>query len=178
MDNIKVHDKWFKPYLTAEEIALAVKRIAAEISHDFRGRTPLFIAVLNGSFIFAADLLRNLDFSCELSFVKLVSYQDTSSSGHVQELIGLKEEVRDRHVILLEDVVETGLTLSTLRNRLLLQSPAEIKIAALLYKPVHFKGNFDIDYLGFEIPDDFIVGYGLDYNGHGRNLSQIYQISV
>ncbi|MEI6576056.1 MAG: hypoxanthine phosphoribosyltransferase [Bacteroidota bacterium] len=176
MNEIIIHDKHFKPYISPEEIALALKRMAAEISFDFKGKNPLFIAVLNGSFVFAADLLRDLDFSCELSFVKLVSYLDTKSTGEVKELIGLKEDIKDRHVVIVEDIVETGQTLALLKRKLSACQPASVKIATLLFKPYHFKESFDIDYLGFEIPEAFIVGYGLDFNGHGRNLKGIYQI--
>lgn len=176
MESIFISNKNFKPYLTEEEIALTVKRMAAEISRDFKGKNPIFVAILNGSFIFASDLLRQLDFDCELSFVKLMSYQDTHSTGIVSELIGLKENIHGRHVVILEDIVETGRTISTLLKILSAHNPAVIKIASLLVKPHLFKEDVTIDYQGFEVPDYFIVGYGLDYNGYGRNFPDIYQI--
>lgn len=176
MESILISDKYFKPYLSSEEIALTVSRMAAEITHDLKGKNPVFVAILNGSFVFASDLLRQLHFHCEISFVKLMSYQDTQSTGVVTELIGLKENILGRHVVILEDIVETGQTISMLLKKLSVLKPAAIKIASLLIKPHLFKEDFSVDFLGFEIPDRFIVGYGLDYNGHGRNLPDIFQI--
>jgi hypoxanthine phosphoribosyltransferase len=176
MDEVIIHGKHFRYYINPDEIALAIRRIASEITRDYQGKNPLFIAVLNGSYVFTADLLRNLDFSCELSFVKLVSYQDTQSTGVVNELIGLKENINGRYIVILEDIIETGLTIATLKKQLILHQPAGIRIASLLVKPHLLKEEFNIDYQGFEVPDAFIVGYGLDYNGQGRNLPGIYQI--
>jgi len=176
MENILINDKHFKRYLSSEDIALTVSRMAAEISRDYRESRPLFIAVLNGSFIFAADLLRKLDFNCELSFVKMASYENTQSSGNVKQLIGLKEDVSKRQIVILEDIVETGKTMAAVRTSLAMQHPASLRIASLFVKPQLFCEDFSVDYQGFEIPDHFIVGYGLDYNGHGRNLPDIYQI--
>jgi hypoxanthine phosphoribosyltransferase len=177
MQQITIQDKVFRPYLNEEVIMEVVSRLSTSLSKDYAGKNPLFLVVLNGSFIFAADLLRKMTIECELSFVKLSSYEGISSSGSIKQLIGLNEALTDRHIIVVEDIVDTGTTLAYLLQELNKRKVASVKIASLLFKPAAFKKSFVIDYIGLEIPNDFIVGYGLDYNGLGRNLKDIYVIS-
>lgn len=177
MDKIKVRDREFAVSIPEEKIKARVAEIAAQISHDLEGKRPLFLAVLNGSFVFAADLLRDIDTPCEISFVRMASYEGTSSTGDVKQLIGLKEDIKDRTVVIVEDIIDSGLTMVHLLDLLKEKQPADIKIAALLVKPGNLKVNLDIPYCCFEIPNDFIVGYGLDYDGEGRNLPSIYTVT-
>lgn len=177
MDKIKVRDREFAISIPEEKIKARVAEIAAQISHDLEGKRPLFLAVLNGSFVFAADLLRGIDTPCEISFVRMASYEGTSSTGDVKQLIGLKEDIKDRTVVIVEDIIDSGLTMVHLLDLLKEKQPADIKIAALLVKPGNLKVNLDIPYCCFEIPNDFIVGYGLDYDGEGRNLPSIYTVT-
>jgi hypoxanthine phosphoribosyltransferase len=176
MNSIRVHDKYFVPYLSAQTIGEKVKELAARISNDYKGKRPLIVAVLNGSFLFAADLFRNLNIEAEISFIKLASYKGTSSSGNVITAIGLEESLHGRHIILLEDIIDTGKTLHDFMPQLDHQGPASIKIAALLTKPEALKYPVHADYTGFAIPNKFVVGYGLDYDGLGRNIPEIYQL--
>lgn len=178
MHSIRVHDKNFVPYLSAAVIGDRVRELAIEISRDYAGKKPLFLAVLNGSFLFAADLFRNLEIEAEISFIKLASYKGTTSSGNVITAIGLEESLHGRHVILLEDIIDTGKTLHSFMPQLEHQSPASIKVAALLTKPEALQLPVKADYLGFSIPDKFVVGYGLDYDGLGRNIPEIYQLEA
>jgi len=178
MSSIQVHDKVFIPFLNAAAIAERIAELARRIEQDYAGKKPLFLAVLNGSFLFAADLFRQLQIDAEISFIKLASYKGTSSTGNVITAIGLEESVFERHVILLEDIVDTGKTLHEFIPGLQQQQPASIKIAALLAKPIALKYPVHPEYLGFEIPDKFVVGYGLDYDGLGRNLPEIYQLKA
>lgn len=177
MDKIKVRDREFAVSIPEEKIKARVAEIAAQISHDLEGKRPLFLAVLNGSFVFAADLLRGIDTPCEISFVRMASYEGTSSTGDVKQLIGLKEDIKGRTVVIVEDIIDSGLTMVHLLGLLKEKQPADIKIAALLVKPGNLKVNLDIPYCCFEIPNDFIVGYGLDYDGEGRNLPSIYTVT-
>lgn len=177
MDKIKVRDREFAVSIPEEKIKARIAEIAAQISHDLEGKRPLFLAVLNGSFVFAADLLRGIDTPCEISFVRMASYEGTSSTGDVKQLIGLKEDIKDRTVVIVEDIIDSGLTMVHLLDLLKEKQPADIKIAALLVKPGNLKVNLDIPYCCFEIPNDFIVGYGLDYDGEGRNLPSIYTVT-
>ena len=177
MDKIKVRDREFAVSIPEEKIKARVAEIAAQISHDLEGKRPLFLAVLNGSFVFAADLLRGIDTPCEISFVRMASYEGTSSTGDVKQLIGLKEDIKDRTVVIVEEIIDSGLTMVHLLDLLKEKQPADIKIAALLVKPGNLKVNLDIPYCCFEIPNDFIVGYGLDYDGEGRNLPSIYTVT-
>ncbi|MEN9371792.1 MAG: hypothetical protein RL463_761 [Bacteroidota bacterium] len=174
--NKQILDKSFKPYLTQSNIAQAIERIANEINQDFKDKNPLFIAILNGSFIFAADLFKKINIPAEISFIKLASYQGTKSTGNVITAIGLETDLYDRNVIVLEDIIDTGKTLSAFLPQLEHQQPKSLKVCALLHKKEATQYPINIDYLGFEIPDLFVVGYGLDYNGFGRNLDQIMQI--
>jgi len=176
MHTIQVHDKKFVPYLSAQAIGEKVRELAARISEDYKGKRPLFLAVLNGSFLFAADIFRNLEIEAEISFIKLASYKGTTSSGNVITAIGLEESLHDRHVILLEDIIDTGKTLHEFLPQLEHQGPASIRIAALLTKPEALKYPVHADYTGFAIPNKFVVGYGLDYDGLGRNIPEIYQL--
>ena len=177
MSVIEVNGKQFQPYLTAEEIDKEVKRIAAEINRDYQGQRPLFIAILNGSFMFASDLFKELTIDAEICFIKLASYKGTRSTGHVITSIGLDESLKDRHVVILEDIVDTGKTLSEFMPQLDDQQPASMKIAALLHKPDALKYPLTIDYLGFSVPNKFLLGYGLDFDGLARNLKEIYQLT-
>jgi len=176
MSTIKVHDKEFEIYLTEAEILEKVKIIAEAINKDYHGRRPLFIAILNGSFIFAADLFKYLTIDTEISFIKLASYKGMKSTGHVVTSIGLDADLFEKDVIILEDIVDTGKTLYNFLPRLRDHHPASLKIAALLHKPEATKFPMTIDYTGFSIPDKFVIGYGLDYDGLGRNLREIYQV--
>lgn len=177
MENIKVRDREFAVSIPEEKIKARVAEVAAQISHDLEGKRPLFLAVLNGSFVFAADLLRGIETPCEISFVRMASYEETSSTGAVKQLIGLKEDIKDRTVVIVEDIIDSGLTMVHLLELLKEKQPADIKIAALLVKPGNLKVELDIPYCCFEIPNDFIVGYGLDYDGEGRNLPSIYTVT-
>jgi hypoxanthine phosphoribosyltransferase len=177
MSVIQVKDKKFIPYLTAADIDAQIKRVGEEINRDFKGRNPLFIAILNGSFMFASDLFKELTIDAEICFIKLASYKGTRSSGHVITSIGLDASLKGRDVIILEDIVDTGKTLNEFLPQLLDQQPASLKIVALLHKPDALKYPVIIDYLGFNVPDKFLLGYGLDYDGLGRNLKEIYQLT-
>lgn len=176
MSKIKVHDKEFEPYLTAEEIEVQIDRIAAEINRDYAGKTPLFIAILNGAFIFASDLFKKIHIDAEICFIKLASYKGVKSSGKVITAIGLDTELFGRDVIIIEDIVDTGKTLTEFLPQLEHNQPASLKIAALLHKPDATVHPIKIDYTGFSIPNKFVLGYGLDYDGLGRNIKEIYQL--
>ncbi|MCK9400578.1 MAG: hypoxanthine phosphoribosyltransferase [Bacteroidales bacterium] len=176
MKTIKVKDKEFKLSIKAEEINEAVERIALQLNQDLKGKKPIFLVVLNGAFIFAADLYRKIEIESEISFVKLASYSGTETTSEVKELIGLNEKLRGRTVVILEDIIDTGTTMQYLINKLMYQGVSEVLLVALLFKPTAFREDFRIDYLGLEIPNDFIVGYGLDYDGFGRNYADIYKI--
>ncbi|MCC6289970.1 MAG: hypoxanthine phosphoribosyltransferase [Chitinophagaceae bacterium] len=176
MDLIQVHDKTFKPYISAGEIAQKVKAIALAIENDYKGKTPLFIAILNGSFMFASDMFKALNMPAEICFIKLASYKGTKSSGQVITSIGLDIDLVDRHIIILEDIIDTGKTMHVFLPQLRNQHPASLKICALLHKPEATQFPVAVDYCGFSIPNKFVVGYGLDYDGLGRNISEIYQL--
>lgn len=176
MKTIRIKDKTFAVSLPEEEILKQVRRVAGEISRDLAGQTPLFLAVLNGSFIFAADLLREVTLPCEISFVKLASYEGVSSTGTIKEVIGLSADITGRAVVIVEDIVDSGLTMAHMLETLSKQNPASIDVCTLLVKPGNMKVNLDIKYKCLEIPNDFIVGYGLDYDGQGRNTRDIYTV--
>ena len=176
MSIIQVNDKKFQPYLTVEQIEEQIRRLGTEINRDYAGMRPLFIAILNGSFMFASDLFKELTIDAEICFIKLASYKGTRSTGNVITSIGLDEPLNDRHVIILEDIVDTGKTLSEFLPQLLDHRPASLKIASLLHKPDALQYSVIIDYLGFKVPNKFLLGYGLDYDGLGRNLKEIYQL--
>jgi hypoxanthine phosphoribosyltransferase len=174
----QVLDKTFIPYLSSSDIEVAIKRMGTAISQDYAGKDPLFIAILNGSFMFASDLFKEISIPAEISFIKLASYKGTQSTGNVITAIGLEKDIYQREVIIVEDIVDTGKTLSAFLPQLQHQQPASLKICSLLHKKEATTHPITIDYLGFEIPNLFVVGYGLDYNGFGRNLNQIMQIEA
>ena len=176
MSTIQVLDKEFVPSITAEEILTQVRRVASEINRDYDGESPLFLVVLNGAFIFAADLMREISLPAEVSFVKLASYQGTASSGTVREIIGLNTDITGRPLIIVEDIVESGITMAHMIDTLKRQNPKSIDICTLLLKPQKLEVKLDIRYVAMEIPNDFILGYGLDYNGLGRGLKDIYTL--
>lgn len=174
MQRVTLKDKSFVPYITSDKILESVKEVAKKINADMANENPLFLVVLNGSFMFAADLLKEVTIPCEISFIKLASYHGTSSTGTVTEMIGLTEEVKGRTVIVIEDIVDTGVTIEKLVLLLTKKEVKQIKIASFLLKPEAYKKSTKIDYVGMEIPNDFVVGYGLDYDGLGRNMKDIY----
>lgn len=176
MNILRIHDKTFKPYLSEEAIRQKVNELATALNRDYASKKPIFIAILNGAFIFAADLFKSLIIDAEISFIKLASYKGMKSSGQVLTAIGLDMELFNRHVVILEDIVDTGKTLHEFLPQLLHQQPASLKIVALLHKVDAKRYPVPVDYAGFEIPDTFVVGYGLDYNGLGRNTASIYQL--
>jgi len=176
MSTIQVKDKKFVPYLTAAEIDVQVKRLATEINRDYAGKKPLIIAILNGSFMFASDLFKELECEPEICFIKLASYKGTRSTGNVITSIGLDATLKERHVLVLEDIVDTGKTLNEFLPQLRDQQPSSLKIVALLHKPEALQNPITIDYLGFAVPNKFLLGYGLDYDGLARNLKEIYRL--
>lgn len=176
MDPITIHDKKFKISYPEAEIMKCVKAVADRINKDMKDKNPLFLAVLNGSFVFAADLMRLITIPCEISFVKLASYQGTMSTGKIKEVIGINEDISGRTVIILEDIVESGLTMKRMIDSLGTRNPESVHICTLLLKPEKLTVDLNIEYAAMEIPNDFIVGYGLDYNQQGRNLRDIYTL--
>ena len=176
MDTIKIKDKQFAVSIPEEKIIAEVERLAAQISHDLEGKNPLFLAVLNGSFMFAADLFRRITIPAEISFVKLASYEGTASTGVIKEVIGLSESITGRTIVVVEDIIDTGCTMQKLLENLGTRSPEAIHVCTLLLKPEKLKVNLDVKYVALEIPNDFIVGYGLDYDGYRRNLKSIYTV--
>jgi hypoxanthine phosphoribosyltransferase len=176
MSLIRVHDKQFRLYISEEEILARIREIARAIEKDYAGEIPLFIAILNGSFMFASDLFKVLDMPAEICFIKLASYKGTRSSGQVITSIGLDADLFGRHVIILEDIIDTGRTMNRFLPQLFHQQPLSLKICALLHKPEAAVYPVAVDYRGFVIADKFVVGYGLDYDGLGRNLKAIYQL--
>lgn len=175
--SIQVLDKTFEPYIKADKIQEQIKELAVRINEDYAGKKPLFIAILNGSFMFASDLFKELTIEAEICFIKLASYKGTKSTGNVITAIGLDEPLKDRHVVIIEDIVDTGKTLAEFLPQLRVQQPASLKIAALLHKPEALVHPVIIDYIGFKVPDKFLLGFGLDYDGLGRNLKEIYQLA-
>ena len=176
MKNVQVSDKSFSLYISEEEILKEVKRVATTINSDLEGKCPIFLVILNGSFIFAADLLREISIPCEIKFMRVASYEGTSSTGNVKEILGLSESIEGRTVVVVEDIIDSGTTMKELIKMLGEKNPADIRVASLLVKPKNMKVELDIDYRCFDIENDFIVGYGLDYNQEGRNLRAIYKI--
>jgi len=176
MPTIKVHDKYFVPFLSETEIQQKIKQLAQQLSEDYSNKKPLFIAILNGSFMFAADLFKYLNIDAEICFIKLASYKGTRSTGQVVTAIGLDMDITGRHVIILEDILDTGKTLNHFLPQIKNQQPASLKITILLHKAEATVYPVNVDYCCFSIPDKFVVGYGLDYDGLGRNISSIYQL--
>ena len=174
---ITIKDKQFKPYITQQKIAERVKRLADQINIELRDEFPLFLAVLNGSFMFAADLLREIEIPCEISFIRLSSYQGMTTTGTITELIGLNENVNGRTVVIIEDIVDSGLTLEKINAVLAQKGVKQVKTATILMKPEAYTKKYSVDYIGFKIPNDFVIGYGLDYDGLGRNLKEIHVLA-
>lgn len=177
MKQVKVHDKTFKLYIPHEKICSIVEEMADKMNLELADKNPLFLCILNGSFMFAAELFKRIDLvETEISFVKLASYEGDHTTGEVKQLIGLNENIEGRTVIILEDIVDTGITINNIQDQLEKMNPKEVKIATLLLKPESLQKEVQLDYVGLEIPNDFIVGFGLDYNGYGRNLIDIYSV--
>ncbi len=177
MKNVTLHDKTFKPFLSKEEIQRAIEKLALDIQKDYEGLNPIFLGVLNGSFLFTADLVREFEGNCEVSFIRMASYEGTNTTGNVNTIMGLKESLKDRHVIIIEDIVDTGNTIERLVQLLTKEQPTSLKIATLLYKPKAYQKEIPIDYVAITVGNEFLVGYGLDYDGLGRNLKDIYIIN-
>ncbi len=176
MENVQLGDLHFELYIKEQDIRAKVKDIAKEITNDYKDRNPIILCVLNGSFIFTADLVRFMDMDCDIQFVKLMSYKGTESTGVVEEILEPMTDIKGREVLIVEDIVDTGNTLAAYVPKLLSRSPKSIKIVSLLFKKEALIHPLDVDYYGFEIPNKFVVGYGLDYNQKGRSLEHIYQL--
>jgi hypoxanthine phosphoribosyltransferase len=176
MKEIRILDKDFRELFTEKVIQQRIEELARQINNDLSGKEVVFLGILNGAFLFAADLFRRIDFPARISFVKLASYQGTSSSGTIKELIGWNENIKNKMIVVVEDIVDTGNTLERIVDELVIRKASEIKIAAMLFKPAAYTKSIPLDYIGFEIPNDFVVGYGLDYDGFGRNLSSVYTL--
>ena len=176
MSRVKIKDKTFETSISEAEILKRIQAVADRINKDMEGKTPIFLAVLNGSFMFAADLMKMVTIPCEISFVKLASYEGTSSTGKIKKMIGINTDLTGRNVIIVEDIVESGLTMQNMLDQLKEHNPASVSICTLLLKPEKLTVDLDIDYTVMEIPNDFIVGYGLDYDQQGRNLRDIYTL--
>ncbi len=176
MKKVKILDKEFKMAIPSTSIKQAIDEVATQINNDYFGEEILFLSILNGSFMFASDLVKRIKPLCQVSFVKLSSYDGVSSTGIFKELIGLNEDVQGRKVIVIEDIVDTGATIETIIKQLKVLKPESVRVATLLFKPQSYQENLKIDYVGLEIPEDFLIGYGLDYNGYGRNFEDIYSL--
>lgn len=175
-ESITINDKQFDLFIEHEVIEHEIRRVAQQINAELADRNPIFLAVLNGAFMFAAELMKEVSIPCEITFVRLASYKGTSSTNQVTEVLGLNEDIEGRLVVIVEDIVDSGATMASLLQELAVFKPAEVKIATLLFKPAAMKKKLQLDYVALEIPNDFIVGYGLDYNGYGRNLKDIYKV--
>lgn len=173
---IQLHDLKFEAFIPEGTIIAAIDTVSEGINRDYKDKTPVFLVILNGAFMFASDIIKRFEGNCEVAFVKLGSYQGTSTTGNVETLIGLNLSLEGRHVVIIEDIVDTGNTLEKLDGILKDKNVADYKTASLFFKPEAYQKNYPVDYIGMEISNDFIVGYGLDYNGLGRNLVQIYKL--
>jgi hypoxanthine phosphoribosyltransferase len=176
MSTIKVLDKEFELYIKQEEIEAVIKDIAIRINEEYKEKSPLFLVMLNGAFMFASQLFKELSIDCETSFVKYVSYDGTQSTNEVKELIGLETSLEGRDIIVIEDIIDSGFTMNCFLQKLKNMNASNVKIATMLFKPKAFKFDYKIDYIGMNIDNDFIVGYGLDYKQHGRNYNSIYKV--
>ena len=174
---IQLHDKRFVPFISAKEIDFALTKIVAQVEDDFADETPIFIGVLNGAFMVVADFLKKYKKPCELSFIKMASYEGTQSTNSVKELIGINQDLSGRSVVIIEDIIDTGNTIEELKVLFKAQNVKRFKVATLFFKPEAYKKDIKIDYIGIRIPNKFIVGYGLDYDGLGRNLPEVYKLS-
>lgn len=177
MKNVKIHDKDFELFISNEKLQAVVEEMAVKMNIDFKDKNPLFLCILNGSFMFAAEIFKRISLlDSEITFIKLASYSGTNTTGTVKQLIGLNEDLTGRTIVVLEDIVDSGITIANTIEQIKAKNPADIKIATLLLKPDALKIEVQLDYIGLEIPNDFIVGYGLDYDGRGRNLPDIYKV--
>lgn len=172
----QIKDKNFVPFIESQALQARIKELGQELNKDYNGKNPLLIGVLNGSFMFIGDLFKSIEIECEITFIRVSSYQSTESTGNVKQILGLNENIKNRHVIIVEDIVDTGMTMQEVLGQLASQKPASIKIMTLLYKPEALKVPLKVDYAGFEIENKFVIGYGLDYDGLGRNLDAIYVV--
>jgi hypoxanthine phosphoribosyltransferase len=176
MDEIRVLDKTFKEFISQEEIEARIDGLAEKINSDFEDKEVVFLGILNGAFLFAAELFKRINLKAKISFVKLASYEGTRSSGTIKELIGWNEDIKNKQIIVIEDIVDTGNTLERIFDELMIRKATGIKVATLLFKPEAYTKKITLDYVGFEIPNDFVIGFGLDYDGYGRNLPAIYTL--
>ena len=176
MSRVKIKDKTFETSMTEAEIKQRVKELAQQMSRDLEGKNPLFLAVLNGAFIFAADLMREMTIPCEISFVKLASYQGTTSTGTIHEVIGINEDLSGRAVVIVEDIVESGLTIKRMMEQIGTRHPASVQVCTLFFKPELLKEDLKLDYVAFSILDDFLLGYGFDYDQQGRRIKYLYTL--
>ncbi len=177
MQNVTLHDKSFRPFLTEKEIQDAIKQLAKQLQKDYQDSNPIFIGILNGSFLFTADLVREFEGDCEVTFLRMASYEGTESTGDVQTVLGIKEDIKNRNIVIIEDIVDTGNTVEKLYETLSKEQPSSLKIATLLFKPNAYQKDIPIDYVAITVGNEFLVGYGLDYDGLGRNLKDIYIIN-
>jgi hypoxanthine phosphoribosyltransferase len=173
---IRLNDRTFDVFLSEEEVLQQVRELGARLNREYANKDLVFLAILNGAFMFASDLLKQITVPCEVSFVKLSSYHGLNSRGEVNELLGINSDIRDKHLVILEDIVDTGLTIDKIHTLLEVHGAASVKVCSLLFKPDAFVGKRVPDFIGFSIPNAFVVGYGLDYNEKGRNLNAIYQL--
>lgn len=176
MNQVTIHDKTFEISIHEEEIQKRVKELAEQMNEELKEKDVIFLGILNGSFMFAGDLFKHLTIPAPISFLKMASYMGTTTTGTVKRLIGINEDIANKTVVIIEDIVDSGITLEQILKQLKGYDPAEIKVATLLYKPESYQKDIPIDYIGFSIPPEFIIGYGLDYNGLARNLKHIYKI--
>jgi hypoxanthine phosphoribosyltransferase len=176
MASKKIHDRHFEVYITNAEIRKVISDMARRINEDLAGRDVIFLGILNGAFMFASDLFREITLDCQITFLKLASYAGTSSTGTVKRLIGINEDIYQKTVVILEDIVDTGVTLDNIIKQLKGYEPGEIRVATMLFKPAAYTKDLKLDYVGIEIPNDFVLGYGLDYQGYGRNLADLYRV--
>jgi hypoxanthine phosphoribosyltransferase len=176
MQKVKIHGKEFSVSIPKEKIHERIEALGKKITGDYSNIQPVFLIVLKGAFLFAADLLRHVKLDCEMTFIRVGSYEGTQSTGVIRSILGLSEKIHGKHLVIIEDIVDTGNTIMHLISELRKSEPVDIKIASLLLKPEALKHNIHVDYVGFSVPNDFLVGYGLDYDGLGRNLEEIYKI--
>ncbi len=176
-DNIQLHDLEFEPYLTHTDVLERIKELAIEINQDYEDKDPVFVAVLNGSFMFASDLMKMVDLKSELTFIKVNSYEGLNTTNDIKQVIGINQDLTNRHVVIIEDIVDTGMTIDYILDEINKLNPSSVNVITLFHKPSMYKFNHYLKYVGFEIPNKFIVGYGLDYNGLGRNYQDVYQLA-
>jgi hypoxanthine phosphoribosyltransferase len=176
MNEIRILGKNFREYIPETEILGRIEELARQINSDLAGKEVIFLGILNGAFLFAADLFRRIEFPAKISFVKFASYKGTNSTGEIKELIGWNEDIHDKTIVIIEDIVDTGNTIERIVGELLIRKAGEVRIAALFFKPSAYLKDIDLDYVGFEVPNDFVIGYGLDYEGYGRNLPSVYTL--